>query len=433
MASLKGRLNLLRSMGLAKASEMAADQVQSPLPQAQQDLPSGWEQFAPHCHVSTICSSFALGSDFPPSFDARLFGRIANRDSYSATILDDMALEAMIPLESLSFFDLETTGLSGGTGTIAFLAGIGYFESGTFMVSQVFMDDFPGETDLLGLTLESLAKRPILVTYNGKAFDIPLMRTRCILNGMAIPPFRHFDLLHTSRRLWKATMDSCSLSALEAAVLDIERSDDVPGALIPGIWLEYVNSPPASVRRRQSLPKIRSVLAHNVQDLVSLARLMCRIMAIGEDPLHRGPDNRVDPRGLARMLLAGGREEEALSILEQAGGDGNQPALVMLARFYRRHGLASKYCESIGLMDDTTVESCVEKAKYFEHSEKDFAGALRYAEKALQIIDSQIARNCGQTNITTAQRKRDLILKRKARLERKTAVNGSADHSPGSA
>lgn len=447
MASLKRRLALLKNMGLTRASEIGSAPVpgaepapgasvpglhECPYPESPYDdeclssspeLPAEWNRVGEHCHVSSRLSSFSIGGDFPSVVDERMFCRCADRPAAEAS-------RDMIPLEDMSFFDLETTGLSGGTGTIAFLAGIGHFEAGSFVVRQIFIDDFPGEADLLGQTLESLGRRPVLVSYNGKAFDLPLLRTRCVMNGVHVPSFRHVDLLYPARRLWKSKMESCALSALEQTVLGLEREDDVPGALIPGIWLEYARSAPASERRAESLPKIKRILAHNTQDIVSLARLLCRMVTLCEgvscegtagspagNPAIRSASGNTDWFGLARMLLAGGRDEPALELLKQVGIEGDQRALVFLARYYRRCGQYSGYRDAVTLMDGSTVESCIEKAKFLEHVEKDYAAALASTEKAMAILEGRLVDTAFDAASTkTLANKRQRVEKRRARL-----------------
>jgi len=436
MASLKKRLALLKDMGLTRASEIGSASAQCaaetasvaavPPPREYQsadaclssfrELPPEWKRAGEHCHVSSTLSSFSIGSDFPSFVDERMFCRFADRPA-------DERAGGLIPLEDMSFFDLETTGLSGGTGTIAFLAGIGYFEAGSFVVNQIFIDDFPGEADLLDQTLKSLGRRPVLVSYNGKAFDLPLLRTRCVMNGVPIPSFRHVDLLYPARRLWKSKMESCALSTLEQTVLGVERTDDVPGALIPGIWLEYARSALASERRAESLPRIKSILAHNTQDIVSLARLLCRMLALCDgvlrgDPAIRSASGNTDLFGLARMLLAGGKEDFALGLLKQAGIEGDQRALVFLARYYRRRGQYPGYRDAVVLMDDSTIESCIEKAKFFEHREKDYVAALGATEKAMAIIEGRLgAASFGAPATNALAKKRQRVEKRRERLE----------------
>lgn len=367
MAALKGRIARLRELGMTKASELNQAAIRKPAA-CERDFLPGWSRQSPHVFSRLVDTSLELyGPGEPGLFDPGHF---------------EWEREAgeLRPMEELSFLDFETTGLSGGTGTIAFLAAIGSFEDGRFRVAQVFLDDFPGEPEFLGEVLSLLEERPYLVTYNGKAFDYPLLRTRCVMNALKIPQVSgHIDALHAARRLWRRTLGPCSLKAMEEAVLGLPRGEDIPGFLIPGIWLDYVSGKKAADDRMEA------VVEHNALDVVSLARLFLRIRGILAKPADLAMRERVDVARLARGLFRAGRSGEAIDILEEAAAEGDQRALRALARHYRREGMMEAYGEAVGRLDEASLEARIEKAKYEEHVTGNLPLALAHARAALSM------------------------------------------------
>src|SRR5438309_10017883 len=169
--------------------------------------------------------------------------------------------------ERLLFLDTETTGLAGGTGTYAFLVGAGWVEGDTFVVTQHFMRDLDEEPALLAALAPLLERASGVVTFNGAGFDLPLLETRFILARRRWPPaLAHLDLLRPSRRVWSARFADCRLATLEREVLGLLREDDVPGAVIPGLYFEFLRS-------RRAAPLAR-VFAHNRDDVLSLVALL---------------------------------------------------------------------------------------------------------------------------------------------------------------
>ncbi|HEV2448137.1 MAG TPA: ribonuclease H-like domain-containing protein, partial [Candidatus Sulfopaludibacter sp.] len=156
-----------------------------------------------------------------------------------------------------AFLDTETTGLAGGTGTYAFLIGVGSIDAAGFRLRQFFMRDYGEEASLLSRLAEYLAPFDVLVTYNGKAYDQPLLETRFRM-ARARHPFdrmEHLDLLFGARRLWKLRLESCRLVDLENRILGVEREGDLPGELIPYCYFEYL--------RTQRAFKLVPIFHHN--------------------------------------------------------------------------------------------------------------------------------------------------------------------------
>ncbi len=164
------------------------------------------------------------------------------------------------------FLDTETTGLAGGTGTYAFLVGLGYLEGERFVVVQHFMRDFDEEPALLAALGPRLAQASAIVTFNGAGFDVPLLETRFILGRRRWPDPAHVDLLGASRRVWSVRLADCRLGTVERDVLGLVREHDVSGALIPSLYFDFL-------RRRQTAP-LEPVFIHNRDDVLSLVALL---------------------------------------------------------------------------------------------------------------------------------------------------------------
>ncbi|MDX9783656.1 MAG: ribonuclease H-like domain-containing protein [Spirochaetia bacterium] len=433
---MKGRLTRLKALGLVKASELPPPASDVPLPVLETPLQAldakpfspkthvrerrergsflpGWEQMAPHVFTRTVETSLVLEGEGGATFDHSHFINQRSRRKRG----EDALPSAKVPYERLSFFDFETTGLSGGSGTIAFLAAIGYFEGKSFFVRQIFIDDFPGEPGFLELCLRCLAERPEIVTYNGAAFDMSLLRTRCIMNGIAVPTFSHIDLLHCTRRLWKRTLGSCSLQALEDSVLGEGREGDVPGFLIPRLWFDYSASCPAPAE--ESIEAMGKIADHNLLDVRSLARLFLRVERIMALPEALWSAEKACGRQLALELAAAGRSQAAFSILEEAGSEGDQTALRLLARMYRREGRLEDYVRAVESMDGGSIEGCIEKAKLYEHFKKNPEQALGHTQRALKMLGDSFREGTASVEMRGyLERKKDLE-RRQARLMRK--------------
>ncbi len=338
---------------------------------------------------------------------------------YSAdyeAVLDDgtagFPAELRISFSEVSFFDLETTGLSGGTGTLAFLAAVGYFNEGALQIHQLFIDDFPAEGDFLSRLVELLAQRPNIVSFNGASFDLPLLRTRCVLNGLKVPDFFHIDALRLSRRLWKKTLGSCSLQSLEEAILGLSRQDDVPGFLIPRIWLDFVKS---ERRTEESNSVMERVVEHNSLDVRNLARLFLIMDRIFLDSGSRWRELRADPLGLARELFALGNKERALDLLYEAGDYGSQEAFALLARIHRRSRNAEACREVLRRLEGRSFQVCIEMAKCYEHVEKDPLRALELAQAAVSLAQIE------ERRLSTLEK--EGLGKRLKRLRKKLAID----------
>jgi hypothetical protein len=207
------------------------------------------------------------------------------------------------------FIDLETTGLSGGAGTVAFLVGCGFYDLGAFQVRQFLLTSYSAERALLTAVAEFFDDAELIVSYNGKTFDVPVMETRWLFHRMAMPldGVPHFDTLHTARRLWKsrsedATEGGCRLSTLERMLFDVRRVGDVPGFEIPARFFQFM---------RSGDPRpLEPVLEHNRLDLISLAAVTARAVRLVEAGADGCPDGP--------QALAVGRIYERAGLVERA-------------------------------------------------------------------------------------------------------------------
>jgi hypothetical protein len=264
------------------------------------------------------------------------------------------------------FFDLETTGLSGGSGTVAFLAAIGSArEDGTFSVRQYFMDDYPFEPAFLECLASEFSRAVAVVTYNGSSFDMPLYAVRRAMNGYG-PPGRlvHVDALHAARRLWRETLRDCSLGSLEEAILGVRREDDIPGFEVPQAWFDYL--------RLGETERLSRVFRHNELDVRSLASLFFLIdgAANGLQSVTAG-----DPVGLASLQE---RVDEALAerSLKTALEDGCLRAVRPLMRLYRRQGRAAERLELVPSLPDDPA-GLFSRSVYAERATGDRVESLR--------------------------------------------------------
>lgn len=226
-----------------------------------------------------------------------------------AALPDPLAPDARIVC-----LDTETTGLGTGAGTLPFLIGLGWWEEDRFRVTQIVVPDHPAEPAALAVVEAAVATDATLVTYNGRAFDWPLLVARWRLHGSAPPtPAAHLDLLPFARQVWRHRLGDARLASVEEGIAEVTRADDLPGALVPDRYFGWL---------RTGDPELLvDVLRHNRQDIVSLG-LLLRIIADELLPAATGaPTPAVHPgdlAGLARLHLRRRRHAEALACLEAA-------------------------------------------------------------------------------------------------------------------
>lgn len=289
----------------------------------------------------------------------------------------------------LVFLDTETTGLSGGTGTFIFLVGIGFQSDNGFQVKQFFLHNPAEETALLSALDESVSGFQGLVTFNGKSFDVPILRTRYTLNGFSSPfsSMNHIDLLPLARRLWKYRLSNRNLGVLETEILNMERSsEEIPGWMVPEMYIDYCRS-------GDSRP-LKGVFYHNAMDIVSLAGLLIKISRLMDSEKLEEPNEGVDIMAVGKLFESLGDDPEAKSFYETALQKPMEPNHRILAEksyalLCKRNGkwdLSIRIWKNLAASGDW--DSCVELAKYFEHTCGDYIGARYYTEMGLHIIQN---------------------------------------------
>jgi uncharacterized protein len=295
------------------------------------------------------------------------------------------------PPERWAFLDTETTGLAGGTGTYAFLVGVGHITPEGFRLKQFFMRDYGEEPSLLHALNEHLAGFDVLITYNGKTYDQPLLETRYRM-ARSRPPFarmQHLDLLHGARRLWKLRFESCRLVELETQVLGVERQGDLPGEMIPYVYFEYL-------RTREAF-RVAPIFHHNALDILTLACLTGIVpwafQAPGEAPIQHG----ADLVGLARWLRAAERYDEAIQLFRRAIDLNISDELLFRTmwdtallekKLGRSGGALALFTDLAAVRNPYRVPALEELAKFYEHRERNYEMALEMTRAALALGES---------------------------------------------
>jgi len=398
--NLERQLRQLKKASTARDPDRELDQALAYLrrldqPPAPRLLPAqraakGIEEYVEGMQVSNELGEYFVARQAFPF--GRPYGKLRIGD-ISAADLSPLNLlfpqAALPPPERLVYIDTETTGLAGGTGTCAFLIGIGIIEGAQFTVRQYFLRDYPEEKAILRDLAETLDSFDGLVTYNGKTFDVPLLETRYALARLKSPFERllHLDALHPARRLWRLRLESCKLTDLESAVLGIERQGDVPGSEIPGIYFDYLRTGDAR--------GLQPVFFHNALDIMTLAAVtleLARAMGTGGAGTLDSP---VDLFSLSRIYENAGSREQSVATCQRALSVGlpqaiEARALHQLARQYKRqqkHELAVEtWLELSRRASPLALEAFEELAIHYEHHRRDPQGAMEFAEAALALL-----------------------------------------------
>jgi uncharacterized protein len=340
------------------------------------------------------------------------------------------------------FLDTETTGLSGGTGTYAFLIGLAWWDSGGLQVEQFFMRDFHEEHSILHELSVRLADRPVLVTFNGKSFDWPLLENRFTMTrAIAIPRLAaHVDLLHPARALWKLRLGSVRLVELERHVLDASklgwhREEDILSALIPQHYFDYLRGGPAA--------PLAAVVRHNQMDLRGLAAIMGRIDALlaAANRADQGVDS-LDLFGLSRFLQRRGDADRAhaacshaldlglpseirprarreLALLAKRRGDDDQAVVLW-------HQLAAETTVDV----EESVHACAQLAIHYERRAKNLPRAMEFATLALAKVSHLRSSSREPQAAAHFSRMEEQFLNRVARLQHRMALAAGARSFP---
>jgi uncharacterized protein YprB with RNaseH-like and TPR domain len=330
--------------------------------------------------------------------------------------------------EKWLFLDTETTGLAGGTGTYAFLIGLAWWDAGGLQVEQFFMRDFAEEHSLLQELSQRVAERPVLVTFNGKSFDWPLLENRFLMTRSIVVPklAAHLDLLHPARALWKLRLGSVRLVELERHVLDAprlgwHRENDVASALIPQFYFDYLRGGPAE--------PLAGVVRHNQMDLRGLAALFGKINEmLTVSSRATNEIESLDLFGLSRFLQRRGEDERAHSACSQALAIGlpaefrpkAQRELAMMAKRRGEHASAAEMWLEIVADPHDGILACEQLAIYYERHAKDLLKAAQFAKLAIATLRRQCAYSRDPLITARSARLETKFLQRLARLETKS-------------
>ena len=290
-------------------------------------------------------------------------------------------------LADLLFLDTETTGLSGGVGTLAFEIGVGFFENDSFLIRQYVIRDYSQEREMLEAIIALYREHGTIITFNGKTFDLPLIESRCIMNGLRVSftDCPQLDLLHICRRVFKLRLGKCNLARLENAVLGSEREDDLPGAQVPQRFFDYL--------RTGEFNLLRDVLRHNYDDVRSMPKLLTRVAEA-----FRAPEALSYPEdiyGVGRTLMRGGHVKsarECYRILGHTKMSGH--ARLRLVESYKKDrdwGQIIPVCEQMIAEGENGIRPYIELAKYYEHIEKDYPRAEQMSLRALSTLLNRIS------------------------------------------
>jgi uncharacterized protein YprB with RNaseH-like and TPR domain len=321
---------------------------------------------------------------------------------------------AEIPLSKFAFLDTETSGLAGGTGTYAFLVGIARFVDEQLVLRQFFMRDPSEEPAMLEAIAQFLAPAQALVTFNGKAFDAPLLTTRYRLHQIPVPHegYAHLDLLPLARRLWRDRLESRALKYLEQHVLGMTRSsEEVPGYEIPWLYFDYLKSGDAR--------PLAGVFYHNAMDVVAMAALLAHTNEMVQNPYGGHVQHGLDFVALGKLFEDLGHWDEAARLFEHGLQFGITEAdfgwiLKRLSILQKRRG---DFEEAIRLWERAASEghiyAYIEIAKYYEHKQRDAKTALQWTKSAWEEVE--------RADLPAYMRKHwlDEIAHRLERLERK--------------
>lgn len=313
-------------------------------------------------------------------------------------------VDEKLALSDIVFFDTETTGLGTGTSTTAFLIGVGYFEDNKFICKQFFMNDYYQESDMLHSLNDILSNHKAVVSYNGKAYDSHIINTRSILNRITrkLDNMIQLDLLHCARRLYKKRLPSCSMQSIEKHILNLNRVDDIAGALIPEIFLNYIKYGDDTM--------LSSVIKHNLLDVVNMCAIAYSLVDSYENPQNISNDADKYSQGIIFERL--GFPHEAILCYNSL--ENYSPAVCRLGFIYKNscdYDKSIVYFHRLNQMDKFGIVANIELAKIYEHKLRDYRSAMHQTLEALDRAISPLS--------TVDEKKIKDIQKRKKRLSLK--------------
>ena len=318
------------------------------------------------------------------------------------------------------FLDTETTGLSGGAGTVAFLVGVGWVEGDALVIEQLMLREYADEPELIDRLSQRMAGFDSVCTYNGRNFDMPLLETRFTMNRMRDrwKTLENLDLLYPSRRAWKLRLGSCRLCNIETEVLGMAREDDLPGSEVPARFFQFMKTGEEAL--------LDDIVRHNRQDIATLAKLLVRLCAVNDRPdlitdqrdqfsMGKSLERQGELKPAREMYRASARPRPAGTLAalsgERIAGSAN----------WRLYALCRKSGDWAGA-ENVLIQMlrrrqmpgtvCVELAKLCEHRRKDYSRALEYARQSALYPDGETA---------------EQLEKRLNRIQRKITQHTEAD------
>ena len=349
-------------------------------PEAEEKVPFRRESF------QFIENAYALGVRYgriPISMGLGIPGK-------TLAFLSRDALFEELSLDSALFLDLETTGLSGGTGTLPFLVGMGYYRDGKFKVAQYFLSEMGDEEGMireLARFIREMEFRSV-VTYNGKAFDVPLLETRFALHRELFPlaGLPHLDFLFSARHLWKHKYDSCRLCHLAHEIVCADRDEDIPSAEIPMRYFQYIRTDDRSL--------IEPIIYHNQEDILSLLGVVIAGAMLVDSGRRVDLDDAADAMdlvGIGRLYESRGHREKSVEIFQKAlEGDLSGAVTLTVQKKLSVHFKKSRDWDKAiplwkGMTEHNQLDSFRELAMYYEHKAKSLEEALRVSEEGLAL------------------------------------------------
>jgi len=298
----------------------------------------------------------------------------------------DSAFENL-DLSTALFIDLETTGLSGGAGVVPFLAGLGYYRNDKFCVSQFFLGDLAEEEKMIQELNQFLAQMNFksVVSFNGKGFDLPLLETRFIIHRQpfVLNELPHLDFLYSARSLWRHKYESCRLFYLAREVVEADRSEDIPGAEIPMRYFQYLKT--------GNFELIEPILYHNQEDILSLLGVVIVGSLIFSEEKEERLADAMDLFGAGKVMEKVGNFEKSVYFFQRAldGKLSDEISILVkkkLSYYFKKN---QEWDKAVPLWEEMTsldqLFSFRELAMYYEHREKRYEEAKKFAEEGLAV------------------------------------------------
>ena len=367
---------------------------------------SGMPKKRPSAPQKTFTDCYCMSHTHP--LDEFPFAQGISREAVMLMQNEEMPLP--FSPDRILYLDTETTGFQ-GAGTVAFMVGVGWMGEDGFEIRQYVMRDYPEEPFVLQALDEALKRCDMICTFNGRTFDVPLLRNRYLMNRMKpdLLDKPHIDLLHIARRVWKLRLQQCTLGHLEEAVLGAPRLGDLPGSEAPQRYFSFLKTGQFSL--------LYDVLAHNEQDIASLCQLLAHLCEVYGQPRQLCFQEDVFSMGLALDRM--GHPTEARQCYRLVSAAKLRPQSQMrLAASYRREGERAQAKEVwLGMLarHEGGVEPMVELAKHYEHVERDLDAALELTRRAMACVSEP-----GLDGDALAEQ-REALKRRYERLRRKQA------------